>query len=85
MPWLDLNLEDFMVWIIFEIHWNCILEEKEFKDEVSHLNCEENPTRLMDKKLENLSSSLDIQSFINGGFWKKIMERFCFGLEGFYL
>ena len=48
MPWLDLNLEDFMVWIIFEIHWNCILEEKDFKDEVSHLNYEENPTRLMD-------------------------------------
>ena len=39
----------------------------------------------MEKNLENQLSSLELQNFINGGFWREEMEGFCFGLEGYYL
>lgn len=33
----------------------------------------------------NICSSLDLQIFINEGFWREEMDRYCFRLDGFDL
>lgn len=39
----------------------------------------------MEKNFENLSPSLELQIFINRGFWRETMEIFCFALEDYNL
>lgn len=36
-PWLEFNVEDFMIWIIFESHLRLHLEEIYFADEEPYL------------------------------------------------
>ena len=59
--------------------------ESESKDEEQYIIVIKNTTKLMEKKIRKSLFSLELQIFINGSFWRKEMERFCFGLEGFDL
>ena len=40
-----------------------------------HTLCEAKPTKLMEKNLENQSTSLELQTFIDGGLWRDTLVQ----------